>query len=202
VHTHPEDTQYQFLLAVGYEGIGSVQYERNNLDGAIESTHRALNIHQSLVDKDNADTFYKSRLAFCHGKLGNYYLRNVQSGEALRHFDKAKKLFNELVGVIKDSCKAERGLSSKLHELSKLLAHVGDGPEALRYAQQAYDAAREPSPELLRDLAYAHHLTGDNSIAIEIATDALEMLGEDSLSEEEQKLFDTLKEDLERYREE
>ncbi len=197
---YPEDTQYQFLLAVGYEGIGLVNAGRGNHDGAIENASQARNILQALVDQDNDNTFYKDRLAHCYATLGSYFLKSDQIDEARSNLENAVELFNEIDEITEDSCSAESDLSDTLLEFSKFMVRIGDKTEALRYAREAFKAAIKPSVELLRDLAFAHYLNGNNLLAIDTASEALEMLGEDSFSDEQQQLYNTLKEDLELYR--
>ena len=78
------------------------------------------------------------------------------------------------------------------------MAARGNGDEALRYAERALSSARERTPELLRTLAVALHMTGDAG-AIAAAEEAVWLLDRGEGGRNADELRRLLEADLARY---
>jgi Flp pilus assembly protein TadD len=85
-------------------------------------------------------------------------------------------MYESLADDSPPSASLQLGLAGTYHELSKLTARLNDVERALEYAQRAADVAPEPTPQILRDLAFAHHLAGDDATANQVAREALQLL--------------------------
>jgi len=199
VGKHPEDTQYLLLLAVSYEGIAQALAELNDLPGAIEQAREAGTLYEQLAEADPDDARRRGRVPAAMARLGIWLAEAGQPGEAIEQLQAARQLYETLSEDETLDASDRAGFVTTLHELSRLMARLEDGEAALDFAQQAVDLTEEPVPQLLRDFALAHHLTGDDARAITIASEALQQIEEDQ-DPESAELRTLLEEDLHRYR--
>ncbi|MDY7108655.1 MAG: protein kinase [Planctomycetota bacterium] len=199
VDEHPEDTLHQLLLAASYEGIANARAELGDLTGAIEPARDAVTIYEELADADPDNARWRERLPAAMLNLGIRLVKADRRGEAMQHLQAALDRYEALADRDELDATGRSGMIETMHELSKLMAKLEDGDKALEYAERAVQLVEQPTPALLRDLALAYHLTGDDERAIENATLALTLLeGEEDT--EAAELREVLEADLESYR--
>jgi len=112
----------------------------------------------------------------------------------------ARTLYENLLEIDPKHDRIREGLVSTLAALSKQLASLEDSDGALEYAQEALATARQYSPSMLRDLAIAYHLAGDNQRAVETTKEALRLSSEKQEDPKTDELRQQLEADLQRYR--
>lgn len=199
VDEHPEDTLYQLLHAVSFEGIAEALAELDDVPGAIEQARKAVAVYEQLIDEDPDTIRWRERLPAALANLGIWLAEAGHPGEAIQQLQAARQHYDALSTDEALDASGRSGLVTTLHELSELMAKLGDGEAALRYAERALAMTEEPTAGLLRDLALALHLTGEDERAIEAATEALNLL-EGEETEDAAELRTTLQEDLKTYR--
>ncbi len=132
--------------------------------------------------------------------LGELQAETQVPAEAEGNLELARTLYEELLEIDPKEARIRQGLVSTLAALSRLLVALDKSDGALEYAQEALATARQFSPSMLRDLAIAYHLAGDDQSAVETTEEALRLLAEKEEDPKTDELRQQLEADLQRYR--
>jgi serine/threonine protein kinase len=202
----PENLKYQMLLAGSQWRLGAVQRAEEDYAAAIASGRKSLATSVAVAQVDPANVRYQENVARVLLKLGAWLALDGQRGEAIRRLEEAKDRLTALLEADPSSASVRANLAATLAELANLMAGLQDGRAARGYADDAIatiyaDAvAGEPDPpaKLLRGLAAAYSVAGDQSRAIELASEALDRIRDDDCNGAD--LRAGLEDDLRRYR--
>ena len=131
-------------------------------------------------------------------RLGAWLYEDGRLDESRRRLEAARRLFATLHTAQPLDPSAATGLAEAQHELSRLEATVGNAGAALALAEEAVATSPRPTARMLRDLAHARHLTGDDDGAYETAVEAMHRLEKEPAPAEELRRL--LGRDLRAYR--
>ena len=197
-----DNTHYRSAAASSYERLAEAAAAAGDLTLAAERYRQAVILVEKLVAGEPDHVIWLADRARTLTGLGGVLTEAGQFREAELHLDGALELYASLSRMEAGDVSVQRGYARALHRRSRLMAELGDADQALADAQRAVDTAERPKPEMLRDLAVALSLTGDNARAAETAEASLNLLAEQEQSEvpPDEGLRNQLRADLLAYR--
>jgi len=189
---HPSD-RAQFAVATCRMDIGQVLGDTGDPAGALENYQQAQRTFAALVAKEPMQPNYRRNLHVAYERLGNYsgHPRSINLGDrqaALKYFQQAFALEEELVAADPKNAQARLGLADSYERLAGLLAESDPAQSAQLYRQALAltRALLEAAPNEFRYLTrHANYLSslaaplrrlGDRQGALEQVRQSLEIL--------------------------
>jgi len=179
--THPlaaadrDNLQYRELIARSHERMGEVLAARADWAAAVHNAEMALPIAEMLLEKDPADTRRPALQARIERKLGTWLVELDRIDEARRYLHHARDTYLELRKRNPGSVVYREELARTLQALSRLMVRLDDAVAAVEYAEEAA-ALGPPDALVLRDLARAYSITGNQTRAAEVVRSAIDLI--------------------------
>jgi eukaryotic-like serine/threonine-protein kinase len=170
----PQSTRYGRDLADSHTLLGKLLAQSGAQAQALEHAREAQGLYKFLLAKDSHHVEIRKGYARTLKLLAELLTRREQVSEAREHSSRALSIF-------KAEAEKPETVGFYLHEYAWLLLtceppDLRDPATALRYAKRAAELMRENDPTVLKTLALAYHLTGDQPGAIEATKKALALL--------------------------
>jgi tetratricopeptide (TPR) repeat protein len=127
---HPSDA-VRSVLALGYNGIGTVQYWLGSPAEALQAHQKALAIRLKLADANPAVAVNQSDLATSYHNIGGLLLQTGKLAEALQAHQKALAIFQKLADASPAVTEHQFGLATAHEEIGGLLSQTGRPEEAI-----------------------------------------------------------------------
>ena len=187
------DAALQRELAAAYERVGDVRGEiysasLGDMEGALDSYQKALQIREALVASDRRNVNNQLDLAESYTKIGSQLQDTANAARGLEYLRKACALYRQLASEHAENREILDWLARAHNELGVALQQWGDTAGALENHNEALRIrkdllAHQPGSELHRrhlaitywDVAQTQLLRGDLTNALQANHEAMEL---------------------------
>jgi non-specific serine/threonine protein kinase/serine/threonine-protein kinase len=172
----PQSTRFHRDLGEAYTMLGKTLAVRNETAQALEAARKAVSLFETLLAKDPNHVEIRRNAAFAFFLLAQLLHRSGQDTEARRYLSRTLEIQKA------QADKAET-VGDRINDYPRTLLtcepeDLRDPAAALPYAQLAAERTHENDPNILKTLALAYHLNGNDSRAVETVRKALSLLPE------------------------
>jgi tetratricopeptide (TPR) repeat protein len=162
---HPELPDQALELALLLGDLNRIQQMTGQLDSALSSAHKAVEILEGLERRYANVLEYEEALAGTYQMMSDLHRQRRELSEALAFAQKAQKLLARLVELHSENVNLRLDLAKSQNILGRVLQETGEPVEALRSFQRAIDIY-ESMPEIAPDDGY--HLACNFALAIRL----------------------------------
>jgi non-specific serine/threonine protein kinase/serine/threonine-protein kinase len=172
----PQSTRFHRDLGEAYTMLGNTLAVRNETAQALEAARKAVSLFETLLAKDPNHVEIRRNAAFAFFLLAQLLHRSGQDTEARRYL-------SHTLEIQKAQADKAETVGDRINDYPRTLLtcepeDLRDPAAALPYAQLAAERTHENDPNILKTLALAYHLNGNDSRAVETVRKALSLLPE------------------------
>lgn len=194
----PENVGAAFRRVDAYRSLGLIHGYAGHQAESLDNLRKAVEILDSIVQRDTANTLYPLVRAELQGRVANLLVEAKREPEARPYAEASVGFFRKL-GDSPDAT------PQQLIEAVRSAAETGvkalrDYPAALRFALRADERAQGKNPAALGYLAEAYALNGDYPKAINAAQRGLTLIPATNPGESPSKLRTWLEDEIKQYK--
>jgi tetratricopeptide (TPR) repeat protein len=162
----------QRSLAVALIRIGSIEMHEKHMEEGLAHYRRAVEIEEKMLALDPKNVQYQLSKAWADSNLGLALSRVANYGEALGMYDRAQKIFLDVVKADEKDVRAKTLLNASRAHMSKTLTAMGRAREGLQLALLTLEE-REKLSRINPSNAGALGEVGESHFALGLAQAAL-----------------------------
>lgn len=172
--TDSTNTRYQRDLGEHYYSMSKLLDELGETEQSLAYARKAQKLFEAMIAREPKALHVRRQTAWNLIQLGKMLARTGQSEEARQHTRRAQEILKEVADWPETIGLYINEYVSSL--LSCEPADMRDPAIALKYAKLAVELTRSNDPNILKTLALAYQLTGDQTLAAETAQKALALI--------------------------
>jgi serine/threonine protein kinase/tetratricopeptide (TPR) repeat protein len=155
----PNDAEVKLNLRRVNERIGTIQFQKGDLSGALESYKRYLQSAQEQYQANPNDVPARRTLALAFEKVGMTIAQTGAVDEGLIKLGNAHSLYEEIVATNPQQMRFRTDLATDDILIGDTLASAGRNENAIKSYRQALEIMQKLVAEDQKDTAHKRHLT-------------------------------------------